>query len=195
MKNIDFGGAKNRNDLEGSWIIMDLAVNSDIHYDLNSGRDFPILDNQIDNWYTSHTLEHASYDITKKILSEFYRTLKPGGLVRIVVPDFELACFLYLRRNGQIFEGPSVPDTYPKTHLGALYGWAHTPNKPVKNNESIFSNGHNSVYDHETMALLLNNSSFANIKFLSYNNCSPCFAGKDLAQHRNYSLYIEAQKV
>ena len=39
--------------------------------------------------YSSHCLEHISYKQVIEFLKEIYRILKPKGIVRIVVPDFE----------------------------------------------------------------------------------------------------------
>ena len=47
--------------------------------------------------YSSHTLEHLPRNEVPKILSEFRRVLKPGGILRIVVPDLELMARTYLR--------------------------------------------------------------------------------------------------
>ena len=192
MLNIDFGGAKNRNDLSGSWIVMDVAQESEIRYDINSGSRFPISDCAVDNWYTSHTLEHIPFSMVRNVISEMHRTLKVGGAIRVVVPDFELACRLYLSRDTAIFSGPSVPEWYPNTHLGALYGWAHTPGKPSKKDPSVVSNGHNSVYDWVTLESMLNAASFSKVRKCSFSECSPQFNDKDLLKHRGYSLYVEA---
>jgi predicted SAM-dependent methyltransferase len=39
--------------------------------------------------YSSHVLEHLSRSDAPRFLSEIFRILKPGGIVRIVVPDLE----------------------------------------------------------------------------------------------------------
>lgn len=44
----------------------------------------------------SHTLEHNGYHGVHKTLSEWFRVLKPGGMVFISVPDLEVLARLYL---------------------------------------------------------------------------------------------------
>lgn len=44
-------------------------------------------DNSVDHILCSHFLEHVYLDEMKFILSDFYRVLKPGGTLHIIVPD------------------------------------------------------------------------------------------------------------
>src|SRR5690606_16778965 len=50
---------------------------------------FSFSDNSIDVVYSSHTIEHLSYDEASFVFKESYRVLRPNGLIRIVVPDLE----------------------------------------------------------------------------------------------------------
>jgi len=47
-------------------------------------------ENSIDHILCSHFLEHVYLDETKNILADFYRVLKPGGTVHIIVPDIQV---------------------------------------------------------------------------------------------------------
>lgn len=51
-----------------------------------SGR-LPYDDNSVDEVYASHVLEHIHHQKTEATLREWLRVLKPGGLMRIAVPD------------------------------------------------------------------------------------------------------------
>lgn len=44
-------------------------------------------DNSVDEIRASHVLEHFSYADVQKVLNEWVRVLKPGGRIRIAVPD------------------------------------------------------------------------------------------------------------
>ena len=48
--------------------------------------------------YSSHVLEHLPPTEGRELLAEQLRVLKPGGVCRVVVPDLEGVCRLYLRR-------------------------------------------------------------------------------------------------
>jgi predicted SAM-dependent methyltransferase len=52
-------------------------------------RTFPFGDGSVDVVYTSHTLEHFSKQEGERFLKECHRVLRPGGIIRVVVPDLE----------------------------------------------------------------------------------------------------------
>lgn len=47
----------------------------------------PWADGSVDAVYSSHTLEHLDKDAGERLVAECRRVLKPGGILRIVVPD------------------------------------------------------------------------------------------------------------
>jgi ubiquinone/menaquinone biosynthesis C-methylase UbiE len=73
--------------------LKSLPKNIKIH-DLANG--IPFEDNTVDAVYHSHFLEHLERQAAKEFLMEIRRVLKPGGICRIVVPDFELNCKSYI---------------------------------------------------------------------------------------------------
>lgn len=52
--------------------------------------------NSVDAIYLSHVLEHFSYIDAVKILRKLYCALKPGGYIRVVVPDLRFLAQEYL---------------------------------------------------------------------------------------------------
>lgn len=56
-------------------------------------------DNSIDLIYISHCLEHFSFIRLPNILEEYFRVLKPSGILRISVPDFEKILAIYHKEN------------------------------------------------------------------------------------------------
>src|SRR3989304_3714321 len=64
-----------------------------VHHDLTYG--LPLSDGVADFVYSSHFLEHLSRKDAVQLLRESYRILKPGGTLRISVPDLEYAVLLY----------------------------------------------------------------------------------------------------
>jgi len=63
----------------------------DYNIDLEEREKWPIENNSYDLIYCSHLFEHLSLKTTQFIQKEMYRILKPGGGLRIVVPNMELA--------------------------------------------------------------------------------------------------------
>lgn len=80
--------------------LRNLGTNIQLH-DLAKGIPYP--DNSVDAVYHSHVLEHIdrvmsdpSRDPARTFLRECRRVLKPDGVIRIVVPDFEQRCRRYV---------------------------------------------------------------------------------------------------
>ncbi len=64
-----------------------------VHHDLSYG--LPIEDSVVHYIYTSHFIEHLFRKDAAHLLRECFRVLKPGGVLRISVPDLEYAVSLY----------------------------------------------------------------------------------------------------
>lgn len=64
-------------------------------HDLRCGIPFP--DASVDVVYHSHVLEHMDREDASSFLRDCARVLRPGGIIRIVVPDFECYCRNYIR--------------------------------------------------------------------------------------------------
>jgi len=56
-------------------------------------------DDSIEEIYASHVLEHFSYHNAADVLAEWVRVLKPGGRVRIAVPDFDWVVKQYVSQS------------------------------------------------------------------------------------------------
>lgn len=48
-----------------------------------------LRDGSVDALYCSHVLEHFSHSETESVLREWVRVLKPGGVIRLAVPNFD----------------------------------------------------------------------------------------------------------
>ncbi|NJL52444.1 MAG: methyltransferase domain-containing protein [Hydrococcus sp. SU_1_0] len=65
-----------------------------IPYDLAKG--IPFADDTFELVYHSHVLEHFNQTAAKTLIQECCRVLRPGGILRVVVPDLEQIASLYL---------------------------------------------------------------------------------------------------
>lgn len=68
--------------------------NNILVHDLAKGIPFPNA--SVDVVYHSHVLEHLDRNVAPEFIRECHRVLKKGGILRIVVPDFEKCCRNYL---------------------------------------------------------------------------------------------------
>lgn len=66
----------------------------------NLAEPLPWPDSSVECIYTSHTLEHLRREDGERLIAECHRILKPGGALRIVVPDLKASVDDYL--NGKI---------------------------------------------------------------------------------------------
>src|SRR5687767_14889884 len=66
-----------------------------------------LRDNSVDLIYTCHVLEHFKRKDVLRVLSEWYRVLRPSGVLRISVPDFAQLVRIYQRTgNLKLLMGP-----------------------------------------------------------------------------------------
>lgn len=82
-----------------------------IVHDLRTG--IPLADQSCDAVYSAALLEHLRRDDARALMVECGRVLRPGGIVRVVVPDLEEICRLYLLTLDEASRGvPGASDDY-----------------------------------------------------------------------------------
>ncbi|HRG59143.1 MAG TPA: methyltransferase domain-containing protein [Bacteroidia bacterium] len=84
-------------DSGSEWTNLDFVSSGPgvIAHNLLSG--VPFQDNSFDLVYHSHVLEHFSKSDGEKLIDECFRVLKPGGTLRIAIPDLEQIAKNYLK--------------------------------------------------------------------------------------------------
>ena len=100
-----------------------------------------IGDNSVDLIYNCCVLEHFKRASTTDVLKEWFRVLKPGGILRTSVPDFEALCKIYLT-NGK---------------LGDVIG-------PLLGRQNYLYNIHYNLFDFTTLSDCLGSVGFINTK-------------------------------
>lgn len=78
------------------WINLDHSPQHASVRQANLLEPLPIGTNSCEVVYSSHFLEHIPRAHVPSFLSECFRILKPGGVLRLVLPDFEEMCREYL---------------------------------------------------------------------------------------------------
>ena len=78
------------------WINIDLVRTGPgvVAHDLSTG--IPLPDASCEVVYHSHVLEHLRRSDAQFFMRECFRVLKPGGILRVAVPDLEQICRQYL---------------------------------------------------------------------------------------------------
>jgi predicted SAM-dependent methyltransferase len=87
------------------WINIDFELSSPWVQQHDIRKDLPYADNVFDVCYCSHVLEHLKRTEADKVVKEIYRILKPGAIVRLVVPDLEKITRAYLLALERVMAG------------------------------------------------------------------------------------------
>jgi predicted SAM-dependent methyltransferase len=96
-----------------AWTNLDLvaADPSVLAYDVRRGIPFP--ENSFEVVYHSHVLEHMEKSDARKFIAECVRVLKPGGVLRVAVPDLERIVRDYLTELDAALSGdPAAKANY-----------------------------------------------------------------------------------
>lgn len=157
------------------WISVDiLGMGADLHWDLRRGIPFP--DASVQAAFLEHVLEHFPTDDVLEILEECRRVLVPGGIVRVGVPDF-----------GRYMESYAGDREF----VERLRPGRPTPLLAVA--EVALHHGHRSVWDGETVTLVLREVGFADAEVRRFGD-SVLTPAPDTSLREAESVYAEARK-
>ncbi len=84
------------------WINVDVQALPHIHHVTDVRRLDAFATGTVDLVYACHVLEHVSHRETRAALVEWRRVLKPGGVLRLSVPDFDLLVDAYLAEGRDV---------------------------------------------------------------------------------------------
>lgn len=131
---------------------------------------FPFADETVDYFYTSHMLEHLLPQDGAHCLRESFRALKPGGLIRIVIPDLDYHVHRYEPTN-------------PNELLDAIYSYERGTRS---------DHGHKWWYNEHSLRTLLEDIGFreATRYSIGEGRCPDL----DVLDRRPLSLFMEAVK-
>lgn len=157
----------------------------DLCWDITKG--LPFRAESVDGIFTEHCLEHFSFMTCATILGEFFRVLRPGAALRLVIPDAGMYADLY-----QLHKDCEHASAFPNaSHSIEPDIGFFTPMMAV--NRAFRDWGHLYAYDAETMAQLLRKTGFSCAK-KSYKCGVDAKLLVDQVEHAPESLYIEAYK-
>ena len=143
-------------------------------------KEYPFPDNSFKGIYTEHCLEHIGLENLKSNLKEFYRILKPGGIVRIIVPDGELYCRLYVDQ----LNGLETKLPYQEQYISSM----------ARINGLFRNHGHLFIHDFQTFKILMKEIGFKKITKCIFREGEVSLLLKDSEYRKHESLYLEAVK-
>ncbi len=181
----------------------------------NLAKGIPFPDGSVDAVYHSHFLEHLDRPIAEQFLREVRRVLRPGGIHRIAVPDFEKACREYLQdldRIGDDVENANGHEQYIATIIEQSVRRDGYSSRNKKGLRRLMENmvlgdarsrgeTHQWMYDRVSLRQLLAGCGYQNATVRGHNDSDiPGWEQMGLevkpdgSQYKSASLYVEAVK-
>lgn len=173
----------------------------------NLRKGIPAEDGTVDVVFHSHLLEHIDRDDAPAFMAEVRRVLKPGGVQRIVVPDFEQLARNYLDSFGEAGHEERVAEMIEQIARREASGTSHQAPLRRKVENAALGDArrrgetHQWMYDRVTLAALLERTGFTAVSVVDHATSRiPGWSelGLDIeADGRPYkihSLYMEAEK-
>ena len=161
---------------EGGWVTVDVTPNCDLFWDLRRGLPFP--DASVRKVYSSHFLEHLSFDDGQRFLDECLRVLVRGGTFSICVPNARLYIEAYV-------------DSQPlDENLYFTYKPAYNSTTRIDYvNYMAYMGGHHQyMFDGDNLLYILSAKGFENAHLREFD------PSLDLEVRDLESIYAEAEK-
>jgi predicted SAM-dependent methyltransferase len=165
---------------EPGWINSDIKAGPGIDLSCDIREGLPLEDDTIDYAVSIHALPEIPYGDLVVALKELYRVLKPGGVLRLALPDLDRGIQAYLSEDEDYF---LVPDEDAKA-IGSKfivqmiwYGWSR------------------SLFTYDFTAELLRNAGFEQIVRCRFRETASRFPEiVELDSREKESLLVEATK-
>lgn len=162
------------------WINSDIKENAgvDIVADIRDG--LPIESDSIDYAVSVHSLPEIPFAELVPALVELRRVLKPGGVLRLVLPDLDKGIAAYQRNDSSYFK---VPDQDAQS-VGAKFV-----------TQMVWYGYSRSLFTHEFIEELLYKAGFSRVDHCAFKQtASPYPEILELDNREKESLFVEAVK-
>jgi len=173
---------------------LERKFNNILRHDVRKGLPFP--SHRCIYIYSSHFIEHLFHFEVVNFFEECYRVLSKGGLVRTVVPDF----FSYVQIYSA-FRRVRIESLEPENYLNdykllkelSSFLLPFFGNAYAKDKKELSKCGHKSLWDAITLAYVLKNAGFSNLRMCSFREGT--LPDLEMLETRaSGSIYVEAEK-
>lgn len=169
------------------WLNIDIGGKADICWDLNYPLNF-LGERKWDYCFSEHVLEHFPRPVSTRLMAEIFRALKPGGIVRLALPDLDVIVHDYIRG-------------FDRTQFGALNEEFRKQYGDVYYTKGEFLDicmrgwGHTYLYNFEDIEILLKRVGFGSVIRQNHrvSNAS-IFSGIETRSIQESNLVVEAIK-
>lgn len=157
------------------WVNLDLAGDPvDLAWNLAHG--VPFADASVDAVFHEHLFEHIPLEAGLGLMDETFRVLRPGGILRVGVPDAGALIQSYVG-DGEYLD--LIHPARPTRLLGVQ--------------ELFYWHRHTTMYDEDTLALVFRAGGFSSPTVRAFGE-SELDVAPDTERRRAETLYMEAVK-
>ncbi|HMH23191.1 MAG TPA: methyltransferase domain-containing protein [Puia sp.] len=173
--------------LPDDWINLDLFPIKNVYLRTDCRKWLPLGDNSSKGIHVEMFLEHLDpFEELPVFLKECYRSLQPGGVLRVIVPDAELFLKAYAQEGwdglNAISYGFEDWSKEYETKMDAL------------NHVFLQVNEHYGGWSYERLKGVLEKAGFATVRRVAYKHGEFPGGAIDREYHRQNGLYVEAVK-
>jgi predicted SAM-dependent methyltransferase len=169
------------------WVNVDVYDAPGVSCVFDCRTSLPLEPNSARVIYAEHFFEHLDrFDEAPLFLAACLQALRPGGVLRIVVPDAEKYVRAYCSEDGWAALtsfSPLVPSDQPQGDVTTM---------DIVNHHFRQGHQHKWAYDYETLETLIRTVGFARIVRSEYNTSTLSYLRIDSPTRRAESLYVEA---
>ncbi|MEP6749374.1 MAG: methyltransferase domain-containing protein [Bacteroidota bacterium] len=166
---------------------------------MNLNKRWKYADNSVDIVYASHLFEHLSLSAAQLFLSESYRVLQTGGVIRLVVPDLYKICKRYIAEyESGDKEDPTefimwAINMHREGQYGAKIGFLK---KTVLEGQG-YPHQHKFMYDEKSLGKKIKEAGFKDVRSFTYGVSEYIPGIKDVegTKESYLSVYLEAKKM
>ncbi len=135
-------------------------------HDITRGLPYP--ERSVSVVYASHLLEHLTRSAAREFVQECHRVLRPGGIIRLMVPDLEILARRYLEEKGETHPGDEGPANrfLEATMLSVDYTGLPLPMRLYRLWKDFFP--HKWLYDADSLVALVRGLGFREVSRRGY---------------------------
>ncbi len=161
-----------------AWINADVADLPDIDIRCDVIRGLPLSDNSIDYISSQHALQDVGMYDQWAVLGEQYRVLKPDGVLRLCLPDLDLAIAAYQSGRRDYFYSNNWA-TISGDFIAQILGWGHAK----------------TLFTYEFAEELVMSVNFRSCHRVRYRETTSRYSGiVELDDRQGESFFLEAYK-
>lgn len=181
---VNFGCGKN---YQKGWVNIDGENNGDVNLFFTLNSVLPFENNSVDGIFSEHFVEHIDFATGTRFFNEAFRTLKKGGVLRIVCPNLD-----YVLRGMD-----SVKMERLKNMFISVGDFNRMPDE-ISSAEIInwifYGHGHKFIYNLESLSKVLYNIGYSSVYSSEFGLSKVGMAIERRKDESFYSLYVEAIK-